>query len=44
MTWVAQSQRQGFLRFPGARLPLDLSQFFVGWLALVLQDTARWLA
>jgi len=22
---------------------LDLSHFFVGWLALVLQDAARWL-
>jgi hypothetical protein len=28
----------------GARLPLDLSHFFVGGLALVLQDAARWLA
>jgi hypothetical protein len=27
----------------GARLPLDLSHFFVGWLAFVLQDAARWL-
>jgi len=24
-------------------ISLDLSHFFVGWLALVLQDAARWL-
>ena len=31
-------------RVPGGRLPSDLSHFFVGLLALVLQDAAWWLA
>jgi len=37
--WAAR-----IFRVPGGRLPSDLSHFFVGRLALVRQDAARWLA